>query len=111
MLCHPADLNGTSHHADTAPQCSAQLGLRARFFSFEPGLVRPTPNAPRCSRLRHVWGVHVPRIWIRSIGPREITVKSLMQVIQKKSQNVPVAVTKLSISSGAISVLPKGSNT
>jgi hypothetical protein len=88
-----------------------QVGLRARFFSFEPGLVRPTPNAPRCSRLWRIWGVHVPRIWIRSIGPREITVKSLMQVIQKKSQNVPVAVTKLSISSGAISVSPKGSNT
>jgi len=31
-----------------------------------------------------------------------------MQVIQKKSQNVPVSVTKLSISSGAISVSPKG---
>jgi hypothetical protein len=76
-----------------------------RFFSFEPGLVSsPSKRAMTLLAKALVWGMYVPRIWIRSIGRREITVKSLMHVKAKKSQNVPVAVTKLSISSGAISV-------
>jgi hypothetical protein len=45
-------------------------------FRFEPGLV--SSNSKRAVVILDfwlVWGVHVPRIWIGSIDPREITVK------------------------------------
>jgi hypothetical protein len=93
-------------------QCGAEIGTSRRFFSFEPGLVSsPSKRALTLWDKARLGGVYVPRIWTRSIGPREITVKSLMHVKEKKSQNVLVAVTKLSISSGAISVLRRASNT
>lgn len=55
-------------------QCYAEMNF-ALGFSFEPALVASNSKGAVVILDWRIWGKHVPRIWIRSIGPREIRVK------------------------------------
>jgi hypothetical protein len=73
----PAGLvNGASLTIGTAPKYGRGAGTARSVFCCEPGLVS-SHSKPAVVILDfwRVWGVHVPRIWIRSIDPGEITVK------------------------------------
>ena len=69
-------VNGASLVTGTpTPKYGAELGLRARFFLRTRLGSSHSKHAVAILDFWRIWGVHVPRIWIRSIDPREITVK------------------------------------
>jgi hypothetical protein len=75
---------GESHTAEQ--QTPRQLTTaRSRYFALvfcgDTGLERGAKPDQDLSPTRSVWRFHVPRIWIRSIGPGEVCVK-------RKSQNL-----------------------
>jgi hypothetical protein len=77
MLCQGELVNGFQP-SEQVPRlkCGRGASSSRSVFRFEPGLV--SSNSKRAVVILDfwlVWGVHVPRIWIRSIDPREITVK------------------------------------